>query len=90
MNTTTHVPQEQGLHLPGPVMSRLLGISLIEYYNLNHGLLVELTDTSGHKAYRMQLDEQNDPALLVKLNAAATLMLHFSARQVDELMKVGA
>ncbi len=75
----------RGLHFPGPCMSRLLGISLIEYYNLNHGLLEEITDTGGRSIYRLRIDEDNDPAVLRKLKTDDMLTLHFSVQEVNAI-----
>jgi hypothetical protein len=82
MVTTEKTLSAQGLHFSGPEMSRLLGISLIEYYNLEHGALQEIKNAAGGIiVYQLPINEKNDPVILAKLkveNGMAT----FSVEEV--------
>lgn len=74
------------LRLPGPVMSKLLGISLIEYYNLHHSALEESKDESGNTlSYYMTIYESNDPLLLSKLPTDQYQRLYFSLQQIADM-----
>jgi hypothetical protein len=83
MITNETLPALPGFRLTGPCMSRLLGIPLIEYYNLNHGLLEEINDGYGATIYRMKIDEDNDPVILKKLKTDKNLMLHLTEAEVN-------
>ena len=81
--TTEQVVSRAGLRLSGPEMSRLLGIALIEYYNLNHGLLEEVRDRIKNTvSYRLPIHEGNDPLILRKLKMNHNRMAVFSAEEI--------
>jgi hypothetical protein len=83
MVTIESVLSTQSLHLSGPEMSRLLGISLIEYYNLKHGHLEEIKDVAGNAiSYQLSISPENDAAILEKLKIDANSMATFSIEKV--------
>lgn len=83
MVTIEKVLSAQSLHLSGPEMSKLLGISLIEYYNLKHGHLEEIKDMAGNViSYQLSISLENDAAILEKLKIDANSMATFSIEKV--------
>jgi hypothetical protein len=83
MIASEKVLSTQSLHLSGPEMSRLLGISLIEYYNLKHGSLQELKDAAGSPIlYQLTISEENDPDILSKLKTWENGVANFSVEEV--------
>lgn len=83
MVTVEKVIPAQSLHLSGPEMSRLLGISLIEYYNLKHGRLEEIKDRAGNAiSYQLSISLENDAAILEKLKIDTNCMATFSIEKV--------
>lgn len=83
MVTIENVLSAQSLHLSGPEMSRLLGISLIEYYNLKHGDLEEIKDMAGNAiSYQLNISPENDAVILEKLKIDASSMATFSIEKV--------
>jgi hypothetical protein len=83
MITTEKVLSVQSLHFSGPEMSKLLGISLIEYYNLNHGQLREIKDAGGSTIlYQLTISKENDPDILGKLKTWENGIANFSVEEV--------
>lgn len=83
MITTENVLSAESLHLPGPQMSKLLGISLIEYYNLKHGHLQEIKDVAGSTIlYQLTIGAENDPDILRKLKTCENGIVHFSVEEI--------
>lgn len=83
MITTAKVLPAQSHHFSGPEMSKLLGISLIEYYNLNHGHLREIKDAAGSTIlYQLTINEENDPDILGKLKTCENGVANFSVEEV--------
>ena len=83
MITTEKVLSAQSLHFSGPEMSKLLGISLIEYYNLSHGHLREIKDAAGSTIlYQLMIGKENDPDILRKLKTYENGVASFSVEDV--------
>jgi hypothetical protein len=68
--------------IPGPTMSKLLGISLLEYYNLKHDITEHFDNFGNVYEYIMKVHPDNDPALLSKLKLPDNSILKFDAESV--------
>jgi hypothetical protein len=70
------------VRIPGPTMSKLLGISLLEFYNLKHEVAEHTDDFGNVYEYTIRIHPDNNRELLSKIKLPDDYVLKFDVESV--------